>query len=437
MEIRKENYKNLPKIYRTEKEKVFNNLEDMLDLKFPNKTTKKLFKKTVKIFSHIPFDRDLKMIGFDFEDLEDYKKKLHEKFQIEIKKNQGEIFEINQELILYLEKCIYIFIETYIIKPIWSEKDRNAFDSPGLQYGFEVIFRLFVFTNGFKTNIYFLNLWEYYQKEFDYKDIQDILFFYSSSDRFLKIFLENLSNKFFQNYNCIFYNFELEQLKKSYTSLEYEAKKITKVENVSLALNETINFITKNQVERQKFLNLKENYSASIMIEIRTEKSFEDFFLENFSQFYQKELKIIQKNTNSNRKEFQENICFYNIFGDIDERWHSKPYKVGNSIYGKTNCFIFDILAPTIKNFIEIKNDYIDAPIILFENSTFLFLVNSYYKEEQKRLSLNEIEKFFGFKEMLFKKYNIIVDFIKISSPEDELSPEIVKKYGIDVFYYD
>lgn len=429
MEIRKANYKELPKIIKTEKEKVFNNLEDMLDLKFPYKVTKKLFKKTVKVFSRIPFDRNLKMFGFDLEDLEDYKKKLHEKFQIEIKRNKGKIFDIEQELIFYLEKCIYIFIETYIIKPIWSAKDRNAFDYPGLQYGFEVIFRLFVFTNGFKTNIYFLNLWEYYQKEFDYKDIE------SSSDRFLKIFLENLSNEFFKNYNCIFYNFKLERLKKSYTSLEYETKKITKVKNVSLTLNETINFITKSQVERQNFLNLKEDYGASIMIEIRTEKSFEDLFLENFSNFYQKELKVIQKNYNP--KKLHKNICFDNIFGDIDETLHSKPYKIGNSIYGKTNCFIFDLLAPEIKSFIYIINNYVDAPIILFENLTFLFLVNSYYKEEHKRLSLNEIKKFFGFKEMLFKKYNIIVDFIKISSPEDELSPEIVKKYGIDVFYYD
>lgn len=79
MEIRKANYKELPKIIKTEKEKVFNNLEDMLDLKFPDKATKKLFKKTVKVFSRIPFDRNLKMFGFD---LEDYKKKLHEKFLI-------------------------------------------------------------------------------------------------------------------------------------------------------------------------------------------------------------------------------------------------------------------------------------------------------------------------------------------------------------------
>lgn len=430
MEIRKENYKNLPKIYKTEKEKVFNNLEDILDLKFQDKMNKKLLKKTVKVFSCIPFDRNLRMLGFDFDDLKDYKKKLHEKFQTEIKKNKGKIFDIEQELILYLEKCIYIFIETYIVKPIYGEKDHTAFDSPGLQYAFEIIFRLFVFTNGFKTDLYFLDLCEYYKKEFDCKNI---IFYYSSSDRFLKIFLENLSNKFFQNYNCIFYNFKLDRLKKSYTSLEYE-KKITKVENVSLTLNETINFITKNQIERQKFLNLKENYSASIMIEIKTKKSFEDFFLENFSYFYQKELKIIQRNYN--KKELQENISFNNIYGDIYEGWNSKPYKIGNSIYGKTNCFICNLLTSEIKDFIDIKNDYINAPIILFENSTFLFLVNYYYNEKHKRLSFHEMKEFFQLKELLFKKYNIIVDFIKISSPEDELSPEIIKKYGIDVFYY-
>lgn len=170
------------------------------------------------------------------------------------------------------------------------------------------------------------------------------------------------------------------------------------------------------------------------MIEIKTKKSFEDFFLENFSYFYQKELKIIQRNYN--KKELQENISFNNIYGDIYEGWNSKPYKIGNSIYGKTNCFICNLLTSEIKDFIDIKNDYINAPIILFENSTFLFLVNYYYNEKHKRLSFHEMKEFFQLKELLFKKYNIIVDFIKISSPEDELSPEIIKKYGIDVFYY-
>ena len=155
---------------------------------------------------------------------------------------------------------------------------------------------------------------------------------------------------------------------------------------MNITLNELINIIPIKQNERQEYFKLEENCGICIMSEIKTQDEL--YLLDLVDKFYNK--------INIKKQDKKE-------------------------LYKEKIIFVYSI--EELKSSILIQN-------AVLKNLPVIFLI------ENKKINSSEMKKFRRIKNKLFKKYKIIVDFIKISTFNNELEHPKIEKYKIDIIYY-
>lgn len=369
-------YKKLKFLLKENEELIFNDYNDILNLKFENKKSKQNFEKIIKFLTKIP----KKNYYFILEKIkksnsphiiEFYEKEYKNILEENIKTAMKITKNFDKNLFLYFKKCILLFLE---------EKGKIIFIED-LKIFYKTILKLYILTDKLTKNIYFINfIDESYYYDFqknklkeDKKELNDIL----------KIFLENLNELEYNNLKCDFklVDFNLKNIKKEEIDLENDFEKISFTKTVDMTLNELINIIPFKQNQRQEYFQLEENCGICIMAEIKTQNKL--YLLNLVDKFYNKK---------TSKKIYKQKIIFIN---SIDK----------------------------LKSSILIQN-------AVLKNLPVIFLI------ENKKINSSEMKKFIKIKNKLFKKYKIIVDFIKISTSNNELEHQKIEKYKIDVIYY-
>lgn len=374
-------YKKIKYLLKENKELIFNDYNDILNLKFENRKNKKELKKIIKLLTKFPkkyyyfiLERIKNSISPSI--IEFYEKEYINILEENIKTIMKTTKNFNKNLFLYFKKCILLFLE---------EKGKIIF-LKDLKFFYEIILKIYILTDKFTKNIYFINFFvESYYYDFqknklkeDKKELNDIL----------KIFLENLNELEYNNlkYDFKLIDFKLRNIKKEEIDLENDFEKILFTKTVDITLNELINIIPFKQNQRQEYFQLEENCGICIMVEIKTQNKL--YLLNLVDKFYNK--KNIKR---QGKKElYKQKIIFID---SIDE----------------------------LKSSILIQN-------AVLKNLPVIFLI------ENKKINSNEMRKIRRIKNKLFKKYKIIVDFIKISTSNNELERQKIEKYKINVIYY-
>lgn len=369
-------YKKLKFLLKENKELIFNDYNDILNLKFENRKSKKIFEKTIKFLTKIP----KKNYYFILEKIkssnspsiiEFYKKEYIDILDENVKTTIQITKNFDKNLFLYFKKCILLFLE---------EKGKIIF-LENLKMLYEIILKIYILTDKFTKNIYFINfINEYYY--YDYIE-QNNKILKKELNEILKIFSENLNELEYNNLKCDFklIDFNLKNIKKEEIDLENDFEKISFTKTVDMTLNELINIIPFKQNQRQEYFQLEENCGICIMTEIKTQNKL--YLLNLVDKFYNKK---------TSKKIYKEKIIFVDSIKEL-------------------------------KSYILIQN-------AVLKNLPVIFLI------ENKKINSSEMKKFRKIKNKLFKKYKIIVDFIKISTSNNELEPPKIEKYKIDVIYY-
>lgn len=369
-------YKKLKYLLKENKELIFNDYNDILNIKFENKKSKQKFEKIVKFLTKIHKKNYYFILGKiknsnSPKEIYFYEKEYINILEINIKTAMKITKNFDKNLFLYFKKCILFFFE---------EKGKIIF-LEDLKIFYEIILKIYILADKFTKNIYFINfIDESYYYDFqknklkeDKKELNDIL----------KIFLEKLNEVEYNNLKCDFKlsDFNLKNIKKEEIDLENDIEKISFTKTVDMTLNELINIIPFKQNQRQEYFQLEENCGICIMAEIKTQNKL--YLLNLVDKFYNKK---------TSKKIYKQKIIFIN---SIDK----------------------------LKSSILIQN-------AVLKNLPVIFLI------ENKKINSSEMKKFRRIKNKLFKKYKIIVDFIKISTSNNELEPTKIEKYKIDVIYY-
>lgn len=374
-------YKKLKHLLKENKELIFNDYNDILNLKFENRKSKQKFEKIIKFLTKV----NKKFYSQVLENIKDsnspsriefYEKEYIDILKENIKKTIKITKNFDKNLFLYFKKCILLFFE---------EKGKIIF-LEDLKIFYEIILKIYILTDKFTKNIYFINfINEYYY--YDYLE-QNNKILKKELNKILKIFLENLNEIEYKNqeYDFKLIDFNLKNIKKEEIDLENDFEKISFTKTVNITLNELINIIPIKQNERQEYFKLEENCGICIMSEIKTQENL--FLLDLVDKFYNK----INIKKQDKKELYKEKI----IFVDSIEK---------------------------MKSYILIQN-------AILKNLPVILLI------EEEKIDSNEMKKFVKIKNKLFKEYKIIVDFIKISTPNNELDSKIIEEYGIDVLYY-
>lgn len=374
-------YKKLKHLLKENKELIFNDYNDILNLKFENRKSKQKFEKIIKFLTKV----NKKFYSQVLENIKDsnspsriefYEKEYIDILKENIKKTIKITKNFDKNLFLYFKKCILLFFE---------EKGKIIF-LEDLKIFYEIILKIYILTDKFTKNIYFINFINkiyYYDFQEDKPEIVK-----KELNKILKIFLENLNEIEYKNqeYDFKLIDFNLKNIKKEEIDLENDFEKISFTKTVNVTLNELINIIPIKQNERQEYFKLEENFGICIMSEIKTQENL--FLLDLVDKFYNK----INIKKQDKKELYKEKI----IFVDSIEK---------------------------MKSYILIQN-------AILKNLPVILLI------EEEKIDSNEMKKFVKIKNKLFEEYKIIVDFIKISTPNNELDSKIIEEYGIDVLYY-
>ena len=368
-------YKKLKFLLKENEELIFNDYNDILNIKFENKKSKQNFEKIIKFLTKIP----KKNYYFILEKIkksnsphiiEFYEKEYKNILEENIKTTMKITKNFDKNLFLYFKKCILLFLE---------EKGKIIF-LENLKMFYEIILKLYILTDKFTKNIYFINFFVEINKN---KELNKILKIFLE-----KIFSENLNELEYNNQEDDFelIDFNFKNIKKEEIDLENDFEKISFIKTVNITLNELINIIPIKQNERQEYFKLEENCGICIMSEIKTQDEL--YLLNLVDKFYNK--------INIKKQDKKE-------------------------LYKEKIIFVYSI--EELKSSILIQN-------AVLKNLPVIFLI------ENKKINSSEMKKFRRIKNKLFKKYKIIVDFIKISTFNNELEHPKIEKYKIDIIYY-